>query len=58
MFKVIQKYYDNGKTEANYKETLLGEDSIFEEKTGYDLYIDIVGTEEEARQMVRDCKNA
>lgn len=58
MLKVTQKYYDNGKTEAEYKETCGDMDSVFEERDGYDLYVDYVGTEEEAIRLVEDTLNA
>lgn|GEM_PF-5520535 len=63
-FYVVTKFYDNGTTEGEiitrkeavelgYKD---GTDHYFKETVNHDLYLDVVSTKNDAKQILEDLK--
>jgi len=59
MFKVTQRYYDNGKVFAEVSEVKEGDDlTPFVELKNFDQYVDTFETHEEARDFYEEAINA
>ncbi len=55
-FKVLQKYFDTGKVEVSMSPCNSEDKAGSEERKGFDLYIDVFETKQEAEEFRQECE--
>jgi hypothetical protein len=55
---VAQWFYDNGAVKVHLRPAVQGERAAYRETEGYDFYVDMFRTKNEAMEFVRECQQA